>query len=512
MFKRAKTRLDRPDLLGSTQEDEATIGRYFDQYGDEIIASSEKWHSVNSSVRSFVGSEQVQAGFRRGVESCFRSQSDVFAESRVESESQRLLKVFPAYLLACVRRETREFLSPVAAPKAMNRVTRQYPGTGVPHILTGGYIPQFELGKLLNNVANDMRDADGYDTKVLHGLCDEFLTTPQKIDELRDFYVDDAQDVYPLLSALRTVVANDWYKSDQDKSILRKHVALLKGDPSLHISNFCEAVAQGETGASSREMVRYALRSSRVVDTPANIAHHLRDSSEIWSEIPDLQEEFNAYADQMANNVDRVFGSVAGPSDGVLERNSLTDTEFLSLTSQIQVHFATNRQEHLANRKGRKRESREYGNKDEVQRGLKLAEHVLKSQGPELLNRRNIAVVRNIQGRGAEVKRFENNNVEELLQEFELKEGTKLYDDMRITVEYLRDTKKIFPGAKRLQADSLKLQGKSYRLWRFAPDKEPGLKVASENRFYRIVYAVINGELMVKDILSHPEFDKAYPG
>jgi len=513
MFNRARKKLDKSELLNSTSGDEATIGHYFDQYGSEIVASSEKWYFINDSVRSFVGSEPVQTGFRRGVEVCFKTQSDVIAESRVESEAVRLLKIFPAYVLACTRRETRELTSPIHVAKTINRMLRQYPGEGVNHILTGGYISQAELGKLLVHTAEQIRDADSHDVKILRGLCNEFFTTPEKIDELRNLYMEDAQDVYPLLSELRTVVANDWYKADQDKSILRQHVVQLKSDPSLHIGNFCEAVARGETGVSSREMARYALRSSRSADTPANIALHLENSSGIWPEIPDLQEEFNTYVVQMANNVDRVFGSIAGPSDGVLERNPLTDNEFLSLTSQMKVYFAPNRQDQVASRKARKRQSREYGDKNDVQRGVRLAEYVLKGgESEQPLRRRDIALVRDVRGRGSEVKRFEGNNIEELLKEFDLKEDTKLYSDMRTVVEYLRNTKKIFPGAKRLQTDSLKLQGKNYRLWRFAPDKEPGLKVASENRFYRVVYAVIDGELVIKDILSHPEFDKAYPG
>ena len=190
--------------------------------------------------------------------------------------------------------------------------------------------------------------------------------------------------------------------------------------------------------------------------------------------------------------------------------------EVMEVSTNFAVYSSVNAENARQADSYRVAQSRVYRKGKGKNRGALVAEtpttdDSIRQLGSELLTERSVKFARYVNGRGYELHALDEASPELIAEEFSLERDQKnLAQDMANAVDYLRQPASSYAGVRKLQSTDLRLNGKRHSLWRLAPDKAPGLKVEGNNRYYRLVYTIIDGSVVVYDIVSHADFDKKY--
>lgn len=491
------------------------INQFIDSQAENILQSAALWQSVGARMNWCKTDPSIIRAFHEGVPAIFEATNVPINPVRVTREADRLVEELGTYTQIAVRGDDVSGNYIKKAVHFSRMLTSNLPGEGVPYIMDTKTFPKSSYLSTAIEMQNAMGKADVVSDEVLGALCEGYALTPEHIIELGWLYVHDAEETFPMLSELRKMITADWYRRDAEKSILRTHCRRLCEDPGIHVLPFCEAVNSEETFRSVATMARYAIISSGESDiSESAIAKQLYSTRDSWSEVPDLQEAFNGYIDGVSTTVESAFQTIAGPRNLRNVRLERTEQEVLEIASRMTVYASLNSKDARIAEKDRSNQARAYRKVSRragaVDSLPSTDESVRQLDARELFEERTIQFAQHVNGRGIELQRVGELSEDMLIDRFKLeKNQIGIGQDMIAALVYLQQPTMSLKGVRRIN-HNLNLNGKMRGLWRLAPDKAPGLKVSSNNRFYRIVYTIMDKDVVVYDILSHADFDKRY--
>lgn len=494
------------------ESDEAQIDKFLDENSEDLLHSAQLWGDVSQRLQVFKSDERVTNAFQEGVAECMKNTMGTEPNQRqVDLEAARLEKLLIPYTYVAARRYATEKTGFINGVKEFNNVTRKYPGEGVPYIFGAGKFPILEYSDLFLAITDRVKQADGLSDKVLTELCRHY-STPSDVMLLGELSVEGAGEVSPMLDELSIMMAADWSRLDEEKSVLRQHCERLATDPSVHVASFCEDAARVRNGipSSVNAMAQFALLGQNRDVTPTDRAKVLYEKRNQWPQVPDLQEAFNEYVNRSSSLVKTVFDELSSNvgDDG---RNEYPDAEFIAICSNMAVMAIGNRQEARETTRNLKRGSKLYQDKPRL---VDVAKNVGRlGSSAETLQEKALYFTRQTSGRGYELDDAnELLSTESLTKYFNLPDSHHLAEDIKNVIEYLRQPDRNFRGSKRVRSNNgnIKIDGKPMSLWRFAPNDSPYVQVDSANRFYRVIYGTKEEALVVVDVLSHTDFDQRY--
>lgn len=494
-------------------EDDSGIDAFIDRHSGQLVSSANHWQNVGSTMKAIKTDSNIVNAMNIGVARAFEGADVPANQVQVEREAQRILNQLSIYMQVVARSEAKDTKGISKSIKSGLMVLQGLPAPNVVAIFKSKEFPRFKFPDTYLRLIEHISKADNISDQVLGDMCDQYAVTPDSIVELASMYEAGADEAFPVLGELRNMITADWHRLDPETSVLRQHCKRLAEDPGIHVAPFCEAASRLDSLQSVAQMARYAIVSAGGNDlSDEAVAGQLASTSSRWNEVPDLQEAFNDYVEQVGTTIEGAFSSIAGPRHIKNIRIEHTSSEIMECASDMEVWGSANGYEARLNAKARSTNARR-------SRKAKLSNHTLPTaddsirqlDATELLKERGVKVARFANGRGYELDDVEELTPEYLVERFKLEpDHVGIGDDMMSVVDYLRQPEHSYRGVRRLESTDMKLNGKRHTLWRFAPDKTPGLKVRSTNRFYRVIYTVVDGNLVLYDMLSHAEFDKKY--
>ena len=494
----------------------AGIDAFIDRHSEHFVTSATAWQQVGKTMGVLRDDSGIRDAMHIGVRNAFELANITNADVRVERETDRLLNQLSIFTQIVARAEARRRKGLKQAITSGLLVTRHLPATNVAHILQSKDFPKIKFSNAFLGMQESIAQADAISDQVLEALCEQYAVTPDDILELASMYENGAEEAFPVLGELRNMITADWHRLDPERSILRQHCQRLAEDPGLHVGPFCEAVTARDTLQTVATMARYAIVSAGGSDlSDAAVEHQLHSTHSDWHQIPDLENAFNDYIGQVGVSIEGAFKSIAGPRHLKNIRLEHSDHEIMECAAEMEVWGASNGEEARQNARQRSVNTRSRRKPDRRKLGsdtLPTAQESIRQlDASELLEQRGVKFARYANGRGYELADVSDLTPQVLVERFKLEpDQVGIGDDMLAVVEYLRQPSHSYRGVRRLEKEELKLDGKRRSLWRFAPDKTPGLKIRSNNRFYRVIYTIVDGDVVLYDMLSHADFDKKY--
>jgi len=487
------------------------LGDFIALHSEALVTSANLWQEVGSSMRSLKTDPVIVEKVHDGVSSSFAMINIPSEGIQVQREADRILNQLAIFTQMVARNEERSGVGIVDAFKQRSLLLKMMP-SNAQSIVGARDFPHTRYMKSYTDMREATQSADKLSDQLLQALSSEHVTTPEDIMELQAIYNDGGEAAFPVLAELRNIIASDWHRTDHSSSVLREHCRKLTDDPSMHIDAFCDAAATHDGLQGIASMARYAIVSAGGDDFSAGkISEELRSTREEWEKIPNLQEAFNDYIEDVGVKVTEAFEAIAGPRDTKNVRLHHTGQEIFESAANLEIWGSVNGQEARLNAKARKSKARAW-RKGEGQKALPtMQESVSQLDASELLTKRNVRIAVYANGRGYDLVDANEMTSGEIVEQFKLEpDQSNIGEDMLTAIEYLRQPTSSYKGVRRFEYTDLKVGNKRHGLWRLALEKAPGLKVNSNNRFYRVIYTIIESDLVIYDMLSHADFDRKY--
>lgn len=473
--------------------------------------SQNKWRSTTDLLQGFKD-DKIREDIQSGVRNFYAKQPASPGESTdtevVRSVGDALLDDLSVMWLVQARHMSGQRNSFTDNVKESNTYLYGVPNPIVRNIVVG--LPMMTKGRITKNfqyASLDMGSADIVGYKVLKRFVDSFGEDPGRVSEFVDMYRDGVADIDPHFAEFRKIIATDWNHPDPNKSVLRNHLQGYSTDPLRHLDAFAAEVATNRSDHALgrlRAMAGFAIIASGVdTVTEAGIKQKITSTHGRWADIPaeDIDGLFSKFMTSRAKGLEAAIAAIAGRQDPQDIRVHRLYDDVYRYFETIHLHAPQTRQE--------RRSSRRTHNAMTGAHNMPSA----KSLAAEAESLRRKPVERDLvllqtqqhgQGRRVPI------SAEDLADKFKLPVEGNILRDMQTVVQHLRNVDRVtMRGIKRINT-TVRLGGGEVKMWRFAPNDCPGVRVDSNNRFWRVVFAMQGNELLLLDILDHPTFDQRY--
>lgn len=371
-------------------------------------------------------------------------------------------------------------------PPALNYIAGQKDG------------PKETYGYAATKMRLAMDEADKKARSVLTDLVGEFTTSPNSITALDDLYSDGADLVSPGFSELREIIRTDWHAKDPETSQLRAMMNMIEADPDAFLEEFVENVVGNEGDkkmATIQNMARFALADSATPESPEALRAVLMRNRNAWHTFDDIECLLSTYKSQKLKVLENAMDSIAGLKTIDNPRLAVSHDELALFKRRLRFNITENRQ------KRRKNNSR--GHHSVRRPGIKKAAAV-----NERYDRTNkpLYFTKNTAASTLTKEVVDKDNT--LEDQVRSRVGEHLVSDIMDCIKAINEnpidhsSRMILSGSGRVIID-----GKKVRLRRFKPNNaHGGPNISREAASYRICYALIEGSVVVTDILTHDQF------
>ncbi|TAH35877.1 hypothetical protein EYC59_01600 [Candidatus Saccharibacteria bacterium] len=479
--------------------------------GGLLESSQNLWRTTTDLLQLFKD-EKIQEAVHQGVEKFFASQPSLVGETSDSDVTRQigatLLDELSVMWLVNARHMSGRVQGVLGTAKEGNGYLSCIPNATVQRIVTG--LPWGVKAKIASGFSNSiyhMANADTAGTKVLNKFLRTFGQDPERVHGFVDLYHDGVADIDPHFAELRKIIATDWHHYDHADSMLRRHVQDYATDPSQHLDAFAAEVVANQSDHAIgrlRAMASFAIIANGVDPvTEAGIRQKIVSSYGRWADVPkeDIDSLFEKYIANRAKQLESAITAIAGRQDPQDIRAHRSYDEVYQYFSTLGLRMPQTRQERRRNAKIHNAHTAA----DKMPTAKSLATEAASLERKPV--ERELVLVQAQQGSHA---RGVPLDVKDLASRFKLPTEGSVLQDMQNVVGYLRNTNRItMQGIKRINK-TVRLDGRELGMWRFAPNDCPGLRVNSNNRFWRVVFAIRRNELLLLDILDHSDFDRRY--
>lgn len=469
-----------------------------------ITESRHHWQHAAARIKP-LKDEKYAAPFRNGVQEVYENSAITPDAQYIDRASETALDNLSVLMLVKARVQASESMSIMAETTKAVGFIRQLPHPNINFIIGRKEFPTQRYAQNYINIVLAMREADASAAAVLGNLTQTYASNPSGVMEFGQLYQDQVDEIDPRFAELKKIITTDWHHPDPDSSILQRFVHNIKESPELHRRGFIDTVLTNEQYkkyATIHNMAKFSLYSQGVSRPGAHeVAAELGKTYSIWEDIDDIQQPFSAYVASVGSDLERTFASIAGPKDTNYIRMHRTEEEVERYAQNVAIY------EYVGRTDARK-DKRDRAKQTNLVHTASISAEIARTAEEEELTERPIVTVKAANGKPAQLIPCD---LEEVVDRFKLSNEHQLHDDMRQVVSYLQRASGIDKlGVARLAERSLTISNKKHGLWRFAPDKCANVTVDPRNRFYRIVYTVIDNQLVIYDILDHDSFTKKY--
>lgn len=492
------------DLLENQPQAEAVSAIDFvAQNGEQLDDSAARWSKIAQEVASFQDDEsfglvKANLGFiygQCGVES---------TEEALNNEAIRQTKDYGTLLLLISRHKSgggfKEALS-----RAFDDEIYHFPDTNLGYLQRNNSSNSRSLAKKIGFASNHMRRADIDSDTVTQSLVETYASQPQGLFELAQLYKDGVADADPRFKELQEIITTDWTHCDPSQSVLRTYCANLRDNSETFVPAFAREVALAEQDkrmTSLQMMAKFAVAAAGEKNLKLTVEEAVSSTYPRWSEFSDVQSLFEAYVATKVALLESAFTDISATNEtkSIRPHRSREDVEAFKRT--MFIHYSGRRSDRRDDTKARAKMKiptlRLPTREDILQQAASAAEA---SQPRRVMFTRSTH-----QG----VALMET-KVDDITDAFSIKKGNGLERDVKAMIERLVE-QPVSQASVRIRSAKgrMTIDGNRTNLWRFAPDNSPNLKIDPSNRFQRIVYGIVNRNLVIVDILDHDSFDKKY--
>jgi hypothetical protein len=476
---------------------ELLLGRFVEQNRDVLRKSSDLWAAVHNQVSGLEGDE-VRENLREGI--VLAADTDEVELS--EGQLQTILNIATKELSTLGFMVARATSSEGILSSSVNSTAKLFADKlhQVPYFMvTRDKGPKKIYVTAIINMQIDIKAADKEANKVLDEFTNDFAPYTETIGVLADLYDGGVGDVDEHYQELRTIIRTDWHAKDPKDSKLRKFVNELQQDPDAFTNEFVKWVGdeQGDRKLTIvQNMARFALAASAITEPSDTVQDVLLRTRTSWAEFQDIDNLFKEFRSQRLAEVKKSFDRISGLPTDSNPRLALSPDEVYKYKTRMGII--------LGNREQR-RNKRQF-----ITKTPEAAPDITQTApSNERFDRSNkpIYFVKNT-GNGFKKEEVNEDTIESNIASMTDKH---LVADMLACVqrihEYPIDTASRFILSGNA---TVKIDGKPTRLRRFKPLASPNLQVSKDAMGYRVVYGIVDGSVVIVEILNHDQFDRKY--
>jgi hypothetical protein len=474
-----------------------------------LEASAQAWQHIAQRTKDIQNPSMAKL-LEPGIAEICSSFGVGMSQVSLDKEAQRLNTAFAVYgLIAARYMSQHDVPDSYTARRAIQRklFTVENPVFG--ELIEHKDFPMDDLmtGPAMKASA-DMEAADAHSSTVLHALVERYSGSPEGIVELAELYQSGAADADPHFSELREIVAADWHHYDKSQSILQQCCNAMSQDPQRYLTEFGQYVAEAMTNKrvlAVKQMAQFAIVAAQKQGLSLSVEEALSSTYEEWDNFEEVESLFRTFITDKKAQLTEAFATIAGPKNAKSIRLPRRIEEVEEFKSSLQVHIGSRRlRRGVAKNRSERRGSTGC---------LPDAEEIHRAATAEIDRQPlKIMVAKNISNGVPHVREI---SLDETLQTFSIGDGnSSLREDILKMVAHLQ-TQPLSRATATIRSRDITLQANTGRkvkvpLRRFAPDDCPGLDINGANRYYRVVFALHEGALVLVKILSHAAFDKEF--
>lgn len=357
-------------------------------------------------------------------------------------------------------------------------------------------------------LADHMERADWDAQKVLTNLVDTYFDHPKQLEDLADLYSNDAAKIDPDFKELQQMISVDWHHPDEGKSVLKRYCSQLREEPDRYLDSFGLHVAAEKDNQQLlklQNMARFAIIATQGNNpiTDEVIRDVIVSTHNRWDEVDSIDKLFSNFVDMNVGNVEQALSAIAGPRIAKNIRMHPTKLEVDRLKNGFSISDA-------ADRSSRRKEAKKFGKASggrQLPSAADIDSAATKSAEQNELPERSTSITRIRQGGDAELIQIKPDKIAE---KFKMDNSKTLVNDIEKMILWMQKNPISIASRPLRRKNTISINSKTHKLWRFAPDDAPNLEIHGDNRYTRIVYAVTDESIAVTDVLPHDAFDKKY--
>jgi hypothetical protein len=356
-------------------------------------------------------------------------------------------------------------------------------------------------------MATAMAEADRVDAAILNDFTDRYLTNIEDINTLAEQCSAGADNEDVLLRELRLIVGADWYHPDQRSSLLRAAVQNIKSRPEEFLGQFGEDIVKDEASKqlqAVKNLARFALiAAQKDPEDLGNIQHVLESTYEQWGHIEGIQDAYKLFVTKKIQEIEKALSTIAWPRTHKNVRN------FIGHDDPVVKAPLNDPVDMTADRKRRRvierKAAKSNGNINNTSLLDAIEEEAVGEQ-QTFTKERKLVIGKYGQNNTLNLEAVETGDV---AAHFKMDHNTNLVGDVEKMIEWLQ-RHPISPASVPLNGKKLRLDNRTVRVWRMAPEKCPGIQVSGENRYTRVIYTFTRDEVAVLDVLTHEQYNKKW--
>lgn len=496
-----------PDLSELCQEQDQEAGlaaellplQFVEAQRPDLMKSRAAWTSTYKIFGS-LGSDEMYQYARDGIDEFVEVTESQAPESQRRNIASLMVDKLSLITFVAARMSAKEG----SMRSSLSMGTKLFDGLQLDayHIATRDAGPMSIYAEAAVDMQISMKEADKVSGKVLASFTEQFAASPDSLTVLADLYADGVDKIDPGFSELQEVIRTDWHTSSHEGSVLRNFTKRLGKDPDLYLTEFVDKVIGTESDRKLtliKNMARYALVSASRPDSDQALRTNLLQTRDEWGSFDDISNLFTEFKSQRLATAEQALDKIAGPAAADNPRYPKSPEDLQKLKTQALAGLFANRQETRKRNSGGNRSAvtvrpnidmarADNSRFDRAGKPICIARNTLDSQ------------LRREPTEKADLEAFVTSKTER-----------HLVDDLVACIDKINEnpfdtaSRAILSGSAKVSID-----GKNIRLRRYKPRHGRGLNMSQEAASWRICYGVVDGSVVITDILTHDQFTRKF--
>jgi hypothetical protein len=368
------------------------------------------------------------------------------------------------------------------------------------------HIPKHLARHVMIRMMSDMQTADKLSTDVLGSLAEQYSARPEGLIDLAQAYRDGAA-ADPAFAELKAMVATDWGRPDTQNSLLRRYLRSVAGNRQLYVADFGRHVAAAEKREKEtaiRDMAQFAIALTARHGIELSVEEAITSMADEWSEFDVIAGSFKAFVDDKLAGVEAAIRYIASP----INPRSIRMPRTREQIQEFRTNFYYNSQSRRVRRRAGMVRAKNTAGLRDVPDDNELS-RVAGEEGPEEPGRR-LMIAKQVPHGPVQLVEAE---AEEVVKAFVDPKKTSPSQDIPGIIARLAE-QPMSRASALLRGHTITLENDAgspviVPLRRFAAEKGSRLGRRGDSA-YRIVYALVDGQIIIADILTHEDFNKKY--
>ncbi len=472
---------------------------FVDQNRDALLQSSALWAGIYSAV-SGLKTDQMLAINKKGLEQVAEAHNAPMPESQLNHMAKRATADLSVLCFLVARS-----MSGAGFRKKVN-VAAHYasdlPGDAH-YVLTRPGGPKEIYGEAASNMSIAMEQADKQAASTLSDFTKQFSAQPAGINALSELYETGADKIDPAFGELREVIRTDWHTRDSEASTLRHFLDAIRQDENAYLNEFIDLVVEDGTDkklSAIRNMAQFALAASASPETPDNLRSVLFSTRPSWNNFDDISRLFGEFRKQKLSEIETSLNNIAGLPSTDNPRLPKAPEDVEAFKRRLGFDMSGNRDD--------RRKRRAITGRQSPAERPNLEAAVMPEASRFDRTDKVIFFAKNVGNHSLKKEASEDDTIESFIA---ARTDDHLVEDMLACVKKINESpidkssRVILSGA-----GSVLIDGKKVRLRRFKPFDAQGLNISKDAGSMRICYGIIDGSVVITDILTHDQFDRKY--